>query len=183
VPSIEQKLRSADFPVVRKGYDPSAVDRFLDIIADDVAAILTSARAEGVRVRHLERELSALQQLEGDPSAVFLSAAKAKERLLEDAHSRAAQILSDAHTEASKPHNPSLVEVADPIAKALEEAQVIEEAARTIARRIITDARAEARAILATGDETAGDNTPTDTMQPPVGRNSNIDVETLQQYG
>jgi len=161
MPSIEQRLRAASFPTVRKGYSPDDVDAFLDAMADEAAVLLTAARAEGVRLRTLERELTALQGVGGDPSDVFLSAADAKGKLLEAAHEEAEEILAAARASASG-HRPG----ENDVERALDEAQAIENAARTIAEKIVEDAREQARSILSTA-----------TQHDRSGS------ETLQQYG
>jgi len=165
MPNIEERLRSATFPTTRKGLDPEAVTSFLATIADAVATLEDEARAEGVRVRRLERQLTELQSIDGDPSAVFLSASEAKERLLSEARTRAEQILADART-ASRVSSASQ----DPVARALEEAAIIETAAREVAEQILADARRRATEIQGgTG------SLPTEHTVP--------DPETLQQYG
>jgi cell division septum initiation protein DivIVA len=165
MPNLEEQLRTATFPTVRKGLNPEAVSEFLDVMADAVAALDAEARADGVRVRRLERQLTELQGIGSDPSAVFLSASEAKERLLAEAKVKAEEILAEAR--ATSVVNP---DEADSIRRSLEEAEVIESAARTIAEQILAEARLEASRIVTT----ARLNT-----QPPAD-----DLpETLQQYG
>jgi DivIVA domain-containing protein len=48
------RIRTAHFPVVRRGYDPQAVHRFLDWLADEVQRLhlhLAEARAERDQVK------------------------------------------------------------------------------------------------------------------------------------
>lgn len=165
MPNLEERLRTATFPTSRKGLDPSAVSTFLESMANAVAALEEGLRSEGVRVRRLERQLTELQGIGSDPSAVFLSASEAKLKLLEEARSKAEQILSDAReASAVRP------EQTDPVARALEEATVIETAARDIAQQIIAEARVQAAQIVSTAGLNAGPEQP----RAP---------ESLQQYG
>ena len=164
MPSLADRIRTADFPVVRKGFDPDAVLTFLSSIADEVASVEDGARAEGVRVRRLERQLTEIQNIGSDPSAVFLSATEAKERLLADAQVRAEEILSSARN-ASRD-----VTAPDPVLKALEEAEIIEAAARTIAERVVAEAHERAHDIIAAAS--AGHV-----------HTQSVGTKSLQQYG
>lgn len=141
MPSLDQRIRTTEFLSRRKGYDPEAVDAFLSQVADEVATLLAELRAEGVRVRKLERELSGLQVSHTDVSGVFLSAAEAKARLLEAAEKEADEILEKARNDAES-------KAVSPIVRALEEAEAIESAANAIAARMKADAAAAARKIV-----------------------------------
>lgn len=164
MPNLADRIRTAEFPVVRKGYDPDAVARFLSGVAQEVGAVEDAARAEGVRVRRLERQLTEIQNIGSDPSAVFLSATEAKERLLADAQVRAEEILASARDAANHDN------ATDPVLRALEEAEIIEAAARTLAARVVDDAKRKAAEIISSASSP-------DPHQPPRR------TESLQQYG
>jgi len=141
MPSLDQRIRTTEFPTRRKGYDPEVVDAFLTGVANEVGALLSELRSEGVRVRTLERELTGLQVSHTDVSGVFLSAAEAKTRLLDAAERQADEILANARRDAT-------TRGVSPIIQALEEAEAIESAAFAIADRMKADAAAAARKIV-----------------------------------
>jgi DivIVA domain-containing protein len=155
--SLEQRIRSVKLAGTRRGYDRAAVDAFLDNVADEVALLLANLRSESVRVGTLERELTILQQgpTAGDVTDVFLSAASAKGRLLDEAYVKAEAILESARREAEASRQNSVLGTDDlgtsHVERALEEAMAIEVAAVAIADRIKSDARMEAEKIVAAG--------------------------------
>lgn len=152
-------------------------------------------------MKSLERDLTALQGADmGDVTAVFLSAANAKGKLLDEAASRAEEILERARSEAEVARSGSHSGLSDEagqssISQAVEEAYAIEIAAREIARKIKTDAVAEARTIVNTAKSEAGgegaraarspDSKNHDPAERSVGedRPNDDSGEMLQHYG
>ncbi|MDA2979822.1 MAG: DivIVA domain-containing protein [Actinomycetota bacterium] len=154
--SLEQRIRSVNLAESRRGYDRAAVDVFLENVADEVALLLANLRSESVRVGTLERELTILQgPTAGEVTDVFLSAASAKGRLLDEAYVKAEAILESARREAEAFCQNSMLGTDDlgtsHVERALEEAKAIEVAAAAIADKIKSDARMEAEKIVAAG--------------------------------
>ena len=171
--SLEQRIRSVKLSGNRKGYDRAGVDGFLDTVADEVAVLLAKLRTESVRVGTLERELTILQgSTAGEITDVFLSAATAKGKLLDDAYVKAEAILEAARQEAENARTNSTPGAPDDggvshVEQALEEARAIEMAAIAIADRIKSDARVEADKIVAASRALLTSGEPNEALDAP----------------
>jgi DivIVA domain-containing protein len=180
VRTLEQQIRSAEFAISRKGYDPSSVDAALDAFADEVALLLAELRKESIRVSTLERSLTFAQgssSHQKNIASFMVEVSEKKEKLLEDAHDAAASIVEDANKQAAQ-----RLEDTGPrpetheIEFALEEAKAIENAARDLAERIRSDAESEAVRVLESARTTAGRIEVIDTGTGVDG------IELAQQY-
>jgi cell division septum initiation protein DivIVA len=160
VRTLEQQIRTTDFAISRKGYDPASVDETLNGFADDVALLLAELRKESIRVSTLERSLTFAQNggssAQPDLATLMLEVTEKREKLLADAHARAAEILSQAEQRVGEPIGESQ-SASDPehadlrerqIELALEEASAIEAAARDLADRIRSEAESDANRVI-----------------------------------
>lgn len=186
--TLEQQIRSADFPISRKGYTPSAVDDALETFADEVAFLFAKLRKEAIRVSSLERSLTFAQggSSAGHPdmASLILEASDTRDKLLREASAEAAKIIEDAQKRAN--HAVDDAEVAfqtprpdgrdDEIVKALEEARAIEAAARGFAAKIRADAKSDAARVMDAARETASRIEAIDTGTGTDG------VRLAQQY-
>jgi DivIVA domain-containing protein len=189
VRTLEQQIRSADFTMSRKGYNPSSVDQALEGFADDVARLLEQLRRESIRVSALERSLTFAQNggasVQPDLASLVVEASEMKTRLLDEARKQAAEIVETATKKASEPDSsaerPAEEAVSHgwetEIAMALEEAAAIESAARDIAEAIRRQAESDADEVMASARATALEMAEVDTGTGADG------VELAQQYG
>jgi cell division septum initiation protein DivIVA len=189
VRTLEQQIRSTDFALSRKGYDPSTVDEALNGFADDVALLLAELRKESIRVSVLERSLTFAQNgrssTQSDLGAMMIEATEKREQLLAEARTRAKDIVDDATRRVAasieRPHSASTA--ADELLHereinlALEEAAAIESAARDLAQRIRSDAESDAHRVLESARTAALQLEDVDTGTGVDG------VELTQQYG
>ena len=187
--TLEQQIRSTEFTVSRKGYDPTAVDEALEGFADGAAALLAELRKESIRVSALERSLTFAQgggpTSQPDLGALVLEASERREHLIEEAHATAAAIIAKARVQAAQQDTDGAAS-SDPgepldgtrqVELALEEARAIESAARDVAERIRADAEADAERVLSSARAAVNRLEAVDTGTGGTG------VELAQQYG
>jgi DivIVA domain-containing protein len=116
------RIRSATFPIGRRGYEKREVDRFLNRLAD----WLETGGGDQSRAELLRRDLERIGQQTG--------------RILTDAHDVAEQLRSEAEREAHRV-----------IEEAQEHAAHVIEQAKAEAKRILDEAdqrRADAEAVI-----------------------------------
>jgi cell division septum initiation protein DivIVA len=188
VRTLEQQIRSADFTLSRKGYNPSSVDQALEGFADNVARLLEQLRRESIRVSALERSLTFAQNggtsVQPDLASLVVEASEMKTRLLDEARKQAAEIVETATKKASESHSvperPTEAAAShrreSEIEMALEEAAAIESAAKDIAEAIRRQAESDADEVLAAARAAALHRAEGDT-----GTGAD-DVELAQQY-
>lgn len=189
VRTLEQQIRSVEFSVSRKGYDPASVDEALEGFADDVANLLEELRRESIRVSVLERSLTFAQNggaaVQPDLASLVVEASEMKTRLLDEARKQAAEIvetatktISDLDGSAEHPDQTADSRRREGVIQmALEEATAIESAARDIAEAIRRQAEADADEVLTSARATAHQLAEVDTGTGVDG------VELAQQYG
>ena len=131
------RIRSATFPLARRGYDKREVDRFLNKLAD----WLETGGGDQTRAELLRRELERVGQQTG---RILTNAHEVAEGLRGDAEREARRILDEASASADQSREVTdrhAAEVRAAAEAAAEEAQV--DAERTVAK-----ARAEAERIV-----------------------------------
>lgn len=170
---VSELITQQSFAVVKRGYDQSQVETFVEDVAAEVAKLEEMAKTAELRANALDRQLGDVRKAEEAVSHAYLAAAEAKHKLLERAQLRADEILAEAawRVEAAggvtertsgpdRRIHPSVGAAPDIDTQAaaeriLLEAREVLESAKKEGDRIVTTARADALAALAEGREAA----------------------------
>ncbi len=138
----------AAFELVRRGYDPAAVEQRLQQEA--------AARRElEVRIHQLEQDIKSARDAEEAVKLTFLAATRTKDELVEGAQEAANKILSEAKYEAYKVLTDAKAEADQITSEARAEADHAVTRARAEAETSVADARREAFTIVSSiKDET-----------------------------
>jgi DivIVA domain-containing protein len=120
------------FPIAKRGYDPHAVEAFLDVAAADSDRMLNEAAA---RIAALESELEEARRQEEAVHLTILAATKAKDDMLEAARHQAGELSDNGRKEGDRI-----------VTEARMQAFQLVTGARKEAETIVGDARAEAAA-------------------------------------
>jgi DivIVA domain-containing protein len=128
------------FPLIRKGYPPEEVDRFLRQLSEEVARLRGEIDWQRARSEHLERRTTAAQEaayarLSRDFMEVVRRADQAAGRVRAEAEVKARAEVEGAHREAARL-----------LAAATEQAEAILTVARAEAERIRREARSPSAA-------------------------------------
>ena len=121
------------FPIAKRGYDPHAVEAFLDVAAADNDRMLNEAAA---RIAALESELEEAKRQEEAVHLTILAATKAKDDMLEAARHQAAEFVAKGRKEGDRI-----------VTDARMQAFQLVTGARKEAETIVGEARAEAAAV------------------------------------
>ena len=121
------------FPIAKRGYDPHAVEAFLDVAAADNDRMLNEA---AVRIAALESELEEAKRQEEAVHLTILAATKAKDDMLEAARHQAGELSADGRKEGDRI-----------VTEARMQAFQLVTGARKEAETIVGEARAEAAAV------------------------------------
>lgn len=138
----------ATFELVKRGYDPAAVDQRM---AQESAA----RRELESRIAQLEQDMQAAKDAEEAVKLTFLAATRTKDELVESAQESANKILSEAKYEAYKVLTDAKTEADQITDEARQGAEQAVERARAEAETSVADARREAFTIVSSiKDET-----------------------------
>ncbi|MGB5185548.1 MAG: DivIVA domain-containing protein [Acidimicrobiia bacterium] len=121
------------FPIAKRGYDPHAVEAFLEVAAADNDRMLNEAAA---RIASLESEVEEAKRQEEAVHLTILAATKAKDDMLEAARHQAAESVAKGHKEGDRI-----------VTEARMQAFQLVTGARKEAETIVGEARAEAAAV------------------------------------
>ena len=132
------------FPIAKRGYDPNAVEAYLDLAAADSDRMLNEAAA---RIAALELEVEEAKKQEEAVHLTILAATKAKEDMIEAAKHQAAELCSNGRKEGDRI-----------VTDARMQAFQLVTGARKEAETIVGEARAEAAAIARVEGEAAAAN-------------------------
>jgi DivIVA domain-containing protein len=121
------------FPIAKRGYDPHAVEAFLDVAAADNDRMLNEAAA---RIAALESELEEAKRQEEAVHLTILAATKAKDDMLEAARYQAGELVANGGKEGDRI-----------VTEARMQAFQLVTGARKEAETIVGEARVEAAAI------------------------------------
>jgi len=151
------------FPIAKRGYDPHAVEAFLDVAAADNDRMLNEAAA---RIAALESELEEAKRQEEAVHLTILAATKTKDDILEAARHQASELAANGRKEGDRIVTDARMQAFQLVTGAREEAGTI-----------VTEARAEAAAVSRVDEETS---IPTD--QGPSERESELQqrIEEMQ---
>jgi DivIVA domain-containing protein len=100
--TLATAIRGKRFEPSKRGYSKRAVDAFLEEMAEAVARLEEAYRQETVRSQALRRRVEISGDAVDSVEAAYIAAAEAKQKLLDEATSRANQILHDAEVEAER---------------------------------------------------------------------------------
>lgn len=150
-------IANREFPTVRRGYEPSAVKRFLADVAQHLRAVRGREADLLARVAEAERKAQTpsydeetLSQAVGSETARILHAAHAAgAEVLTKAEARAGQIVAEAEGAAREVHNRAETEASTILGEARQSAQNALDAARADGRAMVEEAREIRRKILA----------------------------------
>jgi cell division septum initiation protein DivIVA len=151
------------FPIAKRGYDPHAVEAFLDVAASDNDRMLDEAAA---RIAALESELEEAKRQEEAVHLTILAATKAKDDMLEAARHQAGELTANGRKEGDRI-----------VTDARMQAFQLVTGARKEAETIVGEARVEAASIANSDEEPeALDTGPSDREQELQQR-----IEEMQQ--
>lgn len=169
-----QQIRSVDFKVVKKGYDPDQVDAF----KDDVAAVVETAHNQAIAME--ARARAAVAKLhEVSQSAPVPEREREPESFSASDNDRITRTLALAQRTADAAVAEARSEADSILAKSRDEADRVLEHARSLAAKTIDDSRAEARRAVE-GDRIHAEN----ELQSLLARRDFLlsDVDHLEQY-
>lgn len=129
------------FPIAKRGYDPKAVEAYLDMAAADSDRMLNEA---AVRIAALELEMEEANKQEEAVHLTILAATKTKEHMIEAAKHQAAKLAAGGRKEGDRIVTDARMQAFQLVTGARKEAQTI-----------VGEARAEASAIARVDGETA----------------------------
>ena len=99
---LAQRIATKTFELSRRGYDTAEVDAFLAELDEAVAAMAESLRQERLHAADLQRRLAFHGEASDDVESAYLAAAEAKQKMLDEAEARAAELVRAAETEAER---------------------------------------------------------------------------------
>lgn len=151
------------FPIAKRGYDPRAVEGFLDVAAADNDRMLNEAAA---RIAALESELEEAKRQEEAVHLTILAATKTKDDILEAARHQASEIAATGRKEGDRIVTDARMQAFQLVTGAREEAGTI-----------VREARVEAAAVSRVDEET-----PIPADQGPSERESELQqrIEEMQ---
>lgn len=157
--SLASRVTGAEFPLVKRGYDPNAVDTFIETISKGVVALEEELSVAKAKAAKLEERLRATSDADTVVQTAFLAAAEAKAKLLHEAEARGGEIIAAAEAKAAEiaggitaadgsPDAAVAIEHARERAREIEEQAVaLLEEARREAEGLVTDAQRVASGI------------------------------------
>jgi DivIVA domain-containing protein len=163
--SLASRVTGAEFPLVKRGYDPDAVDTFIDSIGKGIAALEEELSVAKAKAAKLEDRLRSTSDADTVVQTAFLAAAEAKAKLLQEAEARGAEIIAAAEAKAAEitrditaadgsPDATRAIERAQARAAEIEQqALALLEEARSEAEGLVTDAQRVAAGIALDADD------------------------------
>lgn len=162
--ALSTQIGSRKFPSARKGYDPAAVDSWLQKVGDLVAKLEDELRVARSRIEALERQTRDVKEADAVVQTAFLAAAESKAKLMAEAEAKASELIAQAearaalmtersHTGAVADAEALLVEARRKLEESERQAEARRAAAEEEAARIIEAAR---RRSETRGDDAAG---------------------------
>jgi DivIVA domain-containing protein len=130
------------FPIAKRGYDPHAVEAFLDVAAADNDRMLNEAAA---RIAALESELEEAKRQEEAVHLTILAATAAKDDMLEAARHQAGELTANGRMEGDRIVTDARMQAFQLVTEARKEAETI-----------VVEARSEAAALARVDDGADG---------------------------
>lgn len=100
--ALSTQIASRKFDSARKGYDPRAVDGYLQKVGALVAKLEDELRVTRSRIDALERQTRDVRDADTVVQTAFLAAADSKAKLMAEAESKAAEIVAEAESRAAR---------------------------------------------------------------------------------
>ncbi|MDJ0961100.1 MAG: DivIVA domain-containing protein [Acidimicrobiia bacterium] len=154
--SLASRVTGAEFPLVKRGYDPDAVDSFIEGISTSIVALeeeLSVAKAKAVK---LEERLRSTSDADTVVQTAFLAAAEAKAKLLQEAEARGAEIVAAAEAKAAEIAADITTEDGSPdAARAIEHARARAGEIEAQALALLDEARREAETLVSDAQRVA----------------------------
>jgi len=93
---VTTAIDSKEFETVRRGYETAAVDAFLASLRTHATTLEDQLRLAHVKVASLEKKIVGVKEREAAAEAAYVAAAEEKQKLLNEAEARAAEIVRSA---------------------------------------------------------------------------------------
>jgi len=129
------------FPIAKRGYDPNAVEAFLDVATAENDRMLNEA---ATRIAALESELEEAKRQEEAVHLTILAATAAKHDMLEAAKHQAAELTANGRKEGDRIVTDARMQAFELVTGARKEAELV-----------VSEARAEAAAVARVDGEAA----------------------------
>ena len=130
--SLASRITGTEFPLVKKGYDPDAVDTFIESISKSVVGLEEELSVAKAKAAKLEDRLRSTSDADTVVQTAFLAAAEAKAKLLQEAEARGAEIIAAAEARAAEIAHEVTTEDGSPDA-----ARAIERAPNEVCRQCV----------------------------------------------
>ncbi len=95
-------IKKQEFKKVMRGYDPVEVETFLDMVSNDLEAVLTSEKELRDRILELETQLGDYKQMEKTLQQTLMQAQEASGRSIENSRKEADLIMKEAELKAQQ---------------------------------------------------------------------------------
>jgi DivIVA domain-containing protein len=99
---LDVRKKKGDFARALRGYEPSAVDGFLDVVADRLDELVRASGALAERVKQLNESLEAFRQRENAMNEALISAQQLREDMRAQTERDAELTLREAQVEAER---------------------------------------------------------------------------------
>lgn len=99
--TLSTQIASRTFDIVKRGYEPGAVDAYLRKIGDQVGKLEDAIRVGRKHVEALELRTKDVGDADTVVRTAFLAAAESKAKLIAEAETRASEIIADAKRHAA----------------------------------------------------------------------------------
>lgn len=155
--ALSSQIASKRFDVVKRGYEPAAVDSYLARIGEQVAKTEDALRVARTRIEALEHRTRDVSAADTVVRTAFLAAADSKAKLIEEAQAKADQIIAEAEQRAAQlggtSGSPELESLLLEARRRLEESERAALARREQAEREAAEIIARAKAKAGRADE------------------------------
>jgi cell division septum initiation protein DivIVA len=149
--SLSSRISKRDFPLAKRGYEPAAVNAYIDSIGRSAAVLEEELAVVKAKAEKLETRLRGKSDADTVVQTAFLAAAEAKSKLLAEAEARASAMIAAAEARAAEiaPGSASGLTAPTRDADGLEAARSRAQQIEADAIRLLEEARREAESIVA----------------------------------
>lgn len=154
--SLASRVTGAEFSLVKRGYDPDAVDDFIESIGKGIVALEEELSVAKAKAAKLEDRLRSTSDADTVVQTAFLAAAEAKAKLLQEAETRSDEIIAAAEAKAAEIAAEITTEDGRPdAARAIEHARARAEEIEAQALALLEEARRKAEDLVADAQRVA----------------------------
>ena len=147
--SLSSRIAETAFPLVKRGYDPAAVDAFKASILRAVTNLEEELTVINAKASQLQTRLRSSSDADTVVQTAFLAAAEAKSKLLQEAEARGVQIIAAAEARAAAIDAAAAPERRDSTAATDQPREVPPPNIGEEAAALLEEARLEAESIIA----------------------------------